>query len=166
MQIILLEKVHNLGDLGELVEVKNGYARNYLIPQQKAARATAAAKSLVEQRRRQLAEEEDKRLEVAKARAELAVREISVTRLCSEQGKLYGSVTSADIAEIITAAGAAIERSEVSLPDGSLKQIGEFEATIILHPEVRFTVKVVVEEQSPTPATPDWRDAPAKAESE
>ena len=74
MEVILLEKIQNLGDLGELVNVKNGYARNFLIPQKKAVRATQDAKALVEERRRQLAEEESKRVEVAKARAELAVK--------------------------------------------------------------------------------------------
>ena len=93
MEVILLEKIQNLGDLGELVNVKNGYARNYLIPQKKAVRATDDAKALVEERRRALAEEESKRLEAAKARAELAIKAISLVRLCSEEGRLYGSVT-------------------------------------------------------------------------
>jgi len=146
MEVILLEKIQNLGDLGELVNVKNGYARNFLIPQKKAVRATQDAKALVEERRRQLAEEESKRVEVAKARAELAVKEISVSRLCSEEGKLYGSVTSADIADTMTEAegGARIEKSEVFLPEGPIKLTGEFEADVILHPEVRFAVKVTV----------------------
>ena len=107
MEIILLEKIQNVGDLGELVKVKNGYARNYLIPQKKAVRATEDAKALVEERRRQLAEEESKRVEAAKARAELAVKQISVSRLCSEEGKLYGSVTPADIAETMSEADLA-----------------------------------------------------------
>jgi large subunit ribosomal protein L9 len=146
MEVILLEKIQNLGDLGELVNVKNGYARNFLIPQKKAVRATEDAKALVEDRRRQLAEEESKRVEAAKARAELAVKEISVTRLCSEEGKLYGSVTPADIAETMTEleTSAHIEKSEVFLPEGPIKQTGDFEADVILHPEVRFTVKVIV----------------------
>ena len=148
MEVILLEKIQNVGDLGELVSVKNGYARNYLIPQKKAVRATEDAKALVEEKRRQLAEEESKRVEAAKARAELAVKEVSLTRLCSEEGKLYGSVTPADIADAITEAGTRIEKSEVFLPEGPVKQTGEVEADVILHPEVRFqvTVKVVGEE--------------------
>ncbi len=144
MEVILLEKIQNLGDLGELVKVKNGYARNFLIPQKKAVRATEDAKALVEDRRRQLAEEESKRLEAAQARAELAVKEVSVTRLCSEEGKLYGSVSPADIAETLTEAGTRIEKSEVFLPEGPIKQTGAFEADIILHPEVRFQVVVNV----------------------
>lgn len=164
MEVILLEKIQNLGDLGELVNVKNGYARNFLIPQKKAIRASEDAKSLVEDRRRQLAEEESKRVEAAKARSDLAVREISVTRLCSEEGKLYGSVTPSDIAETITEAGTRIERSEVFLPDGPLKHTGEFEADVILHPEVRFSVKVtVVGEEG---AAPDLGDGEENEEEE
>lgn len=144
MEIILLEKIQNLGDLGELVNVKNGYARNFLIPQKKAVRATEDAKALVEDRRRQLAEEEGKRVESAKARADLAVKSVSVTRLCSEEGRLYGSVTPADIAESITEAGTRIEKSEVFLPEGPIKQTGDFESEVILHPEVRFKVTVQV----------------------
>ena len=144
MEVILLEKIQNLGDLGSLVKVKNGYARNYLIPQKKAVRATEDAKALVEERRRALAAEEGQRLESAKARADLAVREISVVRLCSEEGRLYGSVTSADVATILTEAGTHIEKSEVFLPEGSIKNTGEFEADVILHPEVRFSVRVNV----------------------
>ena len=152
MEVILLEKIQNLGDLGSLVNVKNGYARNYLIPQKKAVRATEEAKALVEERRRALAEEESKRLEASQARADLAIREISVTRLCGEEGRLYGSVTPADIATIMTEAGTRIEKSEVFLPAGPLKNTGEFEADVILHPEVRFTVKVnVVGEQDGEP---------------
>ncbi len=152
MEIILLEKIQNLGDLGELVNVKNGYARNYLIPQKKAMRATEDAKTQVEERRRQLAEEESKRVEVARARADLAVKEISVSRLCSEEGKLYGSVTPADIADSVTEAGTRIEKSEVFLPEGPIKNTGDFTADIILHPEVRFQVAVnVVGEEGAAP---------------
>lgn len=144
-EIILLEKVRGLGDLGESVKVANGYARNYLIPRKKAVPATAEAKAQVEARRRQLAQEESKRREVAQARADLAVREITVTRLARETGDLYGSVSPADIAEALEAAGARIEKSEILQPDGPFKQTGQFEAEVILHPEVRFTVQVHVQ---------------------
>ncbi len=153
MEIILLEKIQNLGELGDLVNVKNGYARNYLIPQKKAVRATADAKAEVDSRRRQLAQEEGKRLEVAQARADLTVREISLTRLCSEEGGLYGSVSPVDIAEALNKAGSNIEKSEVFQPDGPIKHTGEFSAEIILHPEVRFDIKVAVHgDQSDIPA--------------
>jgi len=144
MEIILLEKIQNLGNLGETVRVKNGYARNFLIPQKKAMRATDEAKSKVEERRRQLAEEESKRQEVAQARADLAIREISLTRLAAEEGQLYGSVSPADIADALTEAGSSIEKAEVFQPDGPIKHIGDFEAEVILHPEVRFHVKISV----------------------
>ncbi|MEA3291156.1 MAG: 50S ribosomal protein L9 [Pseudomonadota bacterium] len=144
MEIILLERIQNLGDLGELVNVKPGYARNFLLPQKKAMRATEDAKEEVEKRRRELAEHEAKRLDGARARADLAITAISVTRLAGEEGHLFGSVTQADIAEAMTEAGTEIAKSEVHLPEGPIKEVGESEAEVILHPEVRFTVKVVV----------------------
>lgn len=152
MEVILLEKVQNLGDLGETVKVANGYARNFLIPRRKAVRATEEAKAQVEERRRQLALEESKRLEVAQARADLAVREITVTRLARETGDLYGSVSPADIAEALVAAGTQVEKSEIIQPDGPIKRTGQFEAEVILHPEVRFTVQIqVLEGESNAP---------------
>lgn len=147
MQIILLEKVHNLGNLGEVVQVANGYARNFLLPQKKAMRVTAAAKAEVDERRQQLAQQESNRQQAAQARADLCVREISVTRLAGEGGKLYGSVSPGDIAETMRAADCNIEKSEIFLPSGPIKQLGEFSADIILHAEVRFAVKIKVLEQ-------------------
>ena len=152
MEIILLEKIQNVGDIGDLVNVKNGYARNFLIPQKKAMLATAEAKAEVESKKQQLAEDEAKRLEEAKARAESAIKEISLTRLCGEEGQLYGSVSPVDIAEAMTEAGTAIEKSEIVQPDGPIKHTGDFEANVILHPEVTFTVKINVQgEQSDDP---------------
>lgn len=164
-EIILLEKVRGLGDLGETVRVANGYARNFLIPQKKAVPATAEAKAQVEERRRQLAQEEGKRREVAEARADLAVREITVTRLARETGDLYGSVSPADIAEALQAAGARIEKSEILQPEGPFKSIGQFEAEVILHPEVRFTVQVHVqggESNAPGAEDSDSAESPAR----
>jgi large subunit ribosomal protein L9 len=165
MEIILLEKVQNMGEIGDLVKVRNGYARNYLIPQKKAMLATAEAKAEVETRRRQLAQDEGQRLAQAQARAEQAVREISLTRLCGEEGQLYGSVSPIDIAEAMSETGVEIEKSEITQPDGPIKHIGEFEADVILHPEVRFTVKINVDgEQSEDPveaaADPDNIESP------
>ena len=162
MEIILLEKIRNLGDLGETVTVANGYARNFLIPQKKAMRATDEAKAEVEERRRQLAVEESKRQEVAQARADLAVREITITRLAGEAGKLYGSVSPSDIAEALTAAGSPIEKAEIVQPGGPIKQTGEFEVEVILHPEVRFEVKITVLEESnePSAVEADVSEAP------
>lgn len=153
MEIILLEKVQNLGDLGEIVRVRNGYARNFLIPQKKAMRATDEAKAEVEERRMQLAQEETTRQDVAQARADLTVREITVSRLASESGQLYGSVSPIDIVEALVAAGSNIEKSEVFQSDGPIKQVGEFTAEVILHAEVRFEIKitVLVAEGAPPP---------------
>lgn len=167
-EIILLEKVRGLGDLGETVKVANGYARNFLLPQKKAVPATAEAKAQVEERRRQLAQEEGKRREVAQARADLAAREITVTRLARETGDLYGSVSPADIAEALQAAGARIEKSEILQPEGPFKSVGQFEAEVILHPEVRFTVQVHVQSggsNAPTALEGEADAAAADAES-
>ena len=144
MEIILLEKIQNVGEIGDLVNVKNGYARNYLIPQQKAMLATADSKAKVEERLRQLAEQEGKRLDGAKVRADLSVKEITLTRLCGEEGQLYGSVSPVDIAEAMSESDISIEKSEITQPDGPIKHVGDFEADVILHPEVRFTVKIKV----------------------
>ena len=168
MEIILLEKIRNLGDLGETVRVANGYARNYLIPQKKAMRATAEAKAVVEERRRQLAEEESRRLEVAQARAGLLAREITVTRLAGEGGKLYGSVSSADIAQALSEGGAAVDKAEVEQADGSIKHTGRFAAEVVLHPEVRFAVQVSVlaegQEEAATEATDEAEVSAASEE--
>lgn len=148
MEIILLEKIRNLGDLGDSVSVANGYARNYLIPQKKAMRATEDAKGAVEERRRDLAVQEGKRRSVAEARAHLMPRGARIKRRAAEGGKLYGSVSAADIAEALSSDAAHIERAEVALPDGPLKELGKFPVEVILHPEVRCSVliNVVAEE--------------------
>lgn len=145
MEIILLEKIQNVGEIGDMVSVKNGYARNFLIPQKKAMLATAEAKAEVEEKRRQLSEDEGKRLEEATSRAEQSIREISLTRLCGDEGKLYGSVSPVDIAEAMLEAGTKIEKSEITQPDGPIKNVGDFEVDIIFHPEVRFTISIKVE---------------------
>jgi len=144
MEIILLEKIRNLGDLGDTVAVANGYARNYLIPQKKAMRATEEAKVAVEERRRDLAVEEGKRRSAAEARAHLLPRGVRIERLAAENGKLYGSVSTADIAEALSSGDARIEKSEVALPDGPLKELGKSPVEVILHPEVRFSVLINV----------------------
>lgn len=149
MEIILLEKIRNLGDLGEVVNVKNGYARNYLIPQKKAMFANEDAKAKVEERRRELAAQESKRIEVAKARAQVLAKTVSIARLASEEGHLYGSVTTTDIAEALSQGDVNVEKSEVYLPEGPIKNIGEFTANVILHAEVSFDVTVTVTAEAP-----------------
>lgn len=158
MEVILLEPIHKLGSFGETVKVANGYARNYLIPQKKAMRVTAEAITQVEKSRQQLAQEESKRLEVAQAKADLTVREVTIARLAGEGGKLYGSVSSVDIVQALQDAGGNIEKSEVFQPDGPIKQLGEFTAKIILHAEVQFPLKINVIEGVNAPSSPE--DAP------
>ena len=165
MEIILLENVQNVGEIGDLVKVRNGYARNYLIPQKKAMMATAEAKKEAEEKRRQLAEAEGKQLLVLQARAETVVREVTLIRLCREEGQLYGSVSPADIAEALTQAGTPIDKSEVFHPEGPIKQVGDYEAEVVLHPEVRFTVKVQVQGDS-TPGPVATEISPEEAENE
>ena len=145
MEIILLEKIPNTGDIGDLVNVRNGYARNFLIPQKKAMRATPESKALAEEKRLQIAADQASRLQKAQTRAEQVVREISLSRLCGDEGQLYGSVSPADIAEEMSKGETVIEKSEIHQPDGPIKHIGEFEADVILHPEVHLTVTVHVE---------------------
>ena len=148
MDLILLENIRNLGELGEVVSVKPGFGRNYLIPQQKAVFASSDAKDRVEQARKNLAKQEAERLDVAKARAELSARSVSVTRLANAEGHLFGSVANVDISEALTTDDVTIEKSEVYLPEGAFKEVGQYSAEIILHTEVRFdiTVDVVGEE--------------------
>ena len=148
MDVILLEKIQNLGSFGDLVSVKPGYARNFLIPYGKAVWATDNARVKVDERRVQLAKLEEERLDVARAKVERLPAELTVARKASEDGKLYGSVSAADIAELLREQGIAVSRSEVSLPQGPIKEIGEVGLDILLHPEIRAQVLVKVVEES------------------
>ena len=149
MNVILLERIRNLGELGELVSVKPGFGRNYLIPQKKAIFASEDAQEKVEQARRDLAQREVERLDVAKARAELAVRAISITRLANANGHLFGSVTNIDIAEEMSNDDVTFEKAEIYMADGAYKEVGQFSAEVILHTEVRFNITVdVIGEES------------------
>lgn len=148
MDIILLEKVRNLGNLGDQVRVRSGYGRNFLIPQGKAAIANAANKAQFEARRAELEKAQAGMLGEAKARAEkMAGASIQIVAKAGEEGKLFGSIGTADIAEAMTQAGFALERAEIHLPAGPLKQIGDFEIPVSLHAEVnlKITVSVVAE---------------------
>ena len=148
MDVILLENIQNLGSLGDHVTVKPGYARNFLIPYGKAVWATDDARVKVDERRVQLAKLEEDRLDVARAKAERLPAELTIARKASEDGKLYGSVSAADIAEILHEQGIAVGRSEVSLPQGPIKEIGETPLDILLHPEIRAQLMVKVVEES------------------
>ena len=148
MDVILLENIQNLGSFGELVNVKPGYARNFLIPYGKAVWATDDSRVKLDERRAQLAKLEDERLDVARAKADRLPPELTIARKASEDGKLYGSVSASDIAEILHEQGIAVSRSEVSLPQGPIKEIGEMSIDILLHPEVRAHLLVKVVEES------------------
>src|SRR5574344_1409118 len=145
MQIILLEKVLNLGNLGEVVKVKDGYARNFLIPQKKAKRATPAALAEFEARRAELEKLAAEKLAAAQAVADkLNGAAVSVARKSAMDGRLFGSVGNADIAEALKAAGFDVDKSAVRLTEGPLKMIGEFPVEVALHTDVLATVTVNV----------------------
>jgi large subunit ribosomal protein L9 len=145
MEIILLEKVANLGTLGDIVKVKDGFGRNFLIPQGKAKRATTANKAEFEARRAELEKQQADILAAAKARAEkLAGQTVEVTQKAGEDGRLFGSVTNHDIANALTAKGFEVAKSEVRLPTGPLKAIGEYPISIALHHDAVVDVTVIV----------------------
>ena len=146
MQIILLEKIGGLGNLGDIVTVKNGYARNFLIPQGKAKRATEANKAEFEARRAELEARQAEILADALARKEkLDGQVITVAQKAGVDGRLFGSVTNADIASAIVATGIKAEKANVRLPEGPFKAIGEYEVEIALHSDAvaKATVAVV-----------------------
>jgi large subunit ribosomal protein L9 len=145
MQIILLEKVVNLGALGDVVKVKDGYARNYLIPQGKAKRASAANMAEFEARRAELERAQAEKLAAAQELAgKLEGLMVQITRKAGMDGRLFGSVTNADIAEAVAAQGFEIERSAIRMPDGPLKQVGDTQLEIVLHSDVVTTITVSV----------------------
>jgi large subunit ribosomal protein L9 len=145
MQVILLEKVANLGTLGDIVKVKDGFGRNFLIPQGKAKRATEANKAEFAARRAELEKQQADILVVAKSRGEkLAGFALSVTQKAGVDGRLFGSVTNHDIAEGLKAAGHQVAKSEVRMPTGPLKTIGDFPISVALHHDVVVDVTVTV----------------------
>ena len=145
MQIILLEKIGGLGNLGDIVTVKNGYARNFLIPQGKAKRATEANKAEFEARRAELEARQAEILADALARKEkLDGQVITVAQKAGVDGRLFGSVTNADIASAIVATGIKAEKANVRLPEGPFKAIGEYEVQIALHSDAVAKVTVAV----------------------
>ena len=145
MEIILLENVANLGGLGDRVNVKPGYGRNYLVPHGKAVRATATNIAEFESRRAELQKEADAQRHAAETRAvKINALAIRISANAGEEGKLFGSVTVRDIADEATAAGVEIDRSEVRLPSGPLREVGEYQVEVYLHPEVSAHVSVAV----------------------
>lgn len=149
MELILLEKIENLGDIGEKVRVKAGYGRNFLLPQGKAAVATADNVAKFEAMRTQLEQRAAEVLATAQARAaKLEGLQISITSKAGSEGKLFGSIGTADIAEAVTQMGFEVDRSELRLPDGPLRMIGEHQVELHLHTDVDvpLTVHILEEE--------------------
>lgn len=148
MQIILLEKVANLGNLGDVVKVKDGYARNFLIPSRQARRATAVAIKEFEAKRAELEKAAAEKLAAAQALGEsLSGKTVKIAQKAGVDGRLFGSVTNADIAEALTKTGFAVSKSQVRLPLGPLKTVGEFAVNVAAHTDVvvEVTVHVVPE---------------------
>ena len=149
MQIILLEKVANLGNLGDVVKVKDGYARNFLIPTRVARRATATAIKEFEVKRAELEKAAAEKLATAQAFGEkLAGKTVRISQKAGVDGRLFGSVTNADIAEALTKGGWQIAKSQVRLPNGPLKTVGEHAVAVAAHTDVvvDVTVQVVAEQ--------------------
>ena len=146
MEILLLQKVDNVGGIGDLVRVKSGYARNYLIPQGKATLATAENKAKFELRRAELEAKAAEELAAAQARAKkLEGLVLKIEMQAGAEGKLFGSVGTVDIAEEIGKRGVEVERSEIRLPDGPLRVVGDHQIELHLHADVNVEIKVVIE---------------------
>jgi large subunit ribosomal protein L9 len=145
MQVILLEKVQNLGNLGDVVKVKDGYARNFLIPTKAARRATEAAIKEFEAKRAELEKAAAEKLAAAQALAEkMNGRTVHITQKAGVDGRLFGSVTNHDIAEALTRIDFKVSKAQVRMPTGPLKTVGEHTVTVVPHTDVVAEVKVVV----------------------
>jgi large subunit ribosomal protein L9 len=146
MNIILLESVNNLGDLGDEVVVKPGFARNFLIPKGKAVQANKSNRLIFEGRRAELESAANEKLVEAQARAEkLQGLVLTILVKTGEEGRLYGSVGTQDIADALTADGQEIARAEVRMPEGAIRMVGEYDIALQLHSEVTVDIKVNVE---------------------
>ncbi|ROT97959.1 50S ribosomal protein L9 [Marinobacter sp. R17] len=145
MEVILLEKVANLGSLGDKVKVKAGYGRNFLLPFGKAVPATESNVQEFEARRAELEKAAAERLAAAQARAEkLDGAAFTITSKAGDEGKLFGSIGVRDIADAVTAGGTEVEKSEVRMPEGPLRAIGEYDIELQLHTDVEVSVKITV----------------------
>ncbi|BDX07964.1 50S ribosomal protein L9 [Planctobacterium marinum] len=146
MEIILLDKIANLGGLGDTVNVKSGYARNFLFPKGKAVPATKVNVEKFEARRAELEAKIAAELDAANAKAEklAEIAEVTIAAPAGDEGKLFGSVGTRDIADAITAAGLEVAKAEVKLPTGTIRETGEFEIDIQFHADVTATVKLQV----------------------
>ncbi len=146
MEVILLDNVGSLGGLGDRVDVKPGYGRNFLIPQGKAVPATPENVEKFEARRAELEAAAAATLDAAQKRAEgiQALEQVQIAATAGEEGKLFGSVGTRDIADALTAAGCDTDKSEVRLPDGAIRELGEYEIMIQLHAEVATTANIAI----------------------
>jgi large subunit ribosomal protein L9 len=145
MQVILLEKVVNVGNLGDVVKVKDGYARNFLIPQKMARRATESAKAEFEAKRAELEKAAAEKLSASQAQGDkLSGMTITIAQKAGVDGRLFGSVTNFDIAEALTKQGFAVEKAQVRLPTGPLKTTGEHPVAVALHTDVVVEITVAV----------------------
>ena len=145
MEVILFEKIDRLGSIGDLVNVKSGFARNYLLPQGKAKVATDANKAEIESRRAEFEKAAaDEMAAAEKRREQIAALTISITAKSGTEGKLFGSIGNVDIAAALTEAGVAVEKRDVRLPDGPIRQAGEYEITLHLHTDVDAVAKVII----------------------
>jgi len=145
MEIILMDKVVNLGNLGDVVKVKDGYARNFLIPQGMAKRATQANIAAFAERKAELEKLAGEKLAAAQARAEkIAGMTVSIAQKAGVDGRLFGSVTNVDIAQALSAQGVEITKAEVRLPEGPFKMVGEYPITLTLHSDVSCDITVTV----------------------
>jgi len=145
MNVILLEKIGNLGDLGDEVSVKPGFARNYLLPHGKAVTADDENRTVFEGRRAELEASANEKLAEANTRAEKLVdKELSIAVKSGEEGRLYGSVGTQNIADALTSEGIPVERSEIRMPEGVIRVLGEYEIAIQLHTDVTAQIKVAV----------------------
>ncbi|NII10196.1 50S ribosomal protein L9 [Oleiagrimonas sp. C23AA] len=145
MDLILLEKVKNLGNLGDKVTVKPGFGRNYLLPQGKAVPATAENLAAFEQRRAEYEAKAKGLLDAAEARkAKIDGAEVTIAANASPEGKLYGSVSPREVAEALTAKGLEADKGEIIQPEGAIRTTGEYEAFVVLHADVQAAIKVIV----------------------
>lgn len=145
MDVILLERIKNVGELGDKVNVAAGFGRNFLIPHGKAVAATAENLKAFEARRAELEAKANEHLAQANARAEkLNALVVGITAKASEEGKLYGSIGTRDIAVAVTEAGSEIHKSEVLLPEGPIHAVGEYDVEVSVHSDVKATVKIII----------------------
>ena len=145
MEIILMDKIVNLGNLGDIVKVKDGYARNYLIPTGQAKRATKANIAAFEERKAELEKQAADKLAAAQARAEkIAGVTVTIAQKAGVDGRLFGSINNADIATALSAQGMEVSKSEVRLPEGPFKMVGEYPVTLALHSDVTCDITIAV----------------------